>query len=120
MPIQPTSSMMAIATDSSKSVSERIKLIKGDDKRISSVEEANAILKIPSNDITWTQNKEELIFAQRDARHFLQYGDKNLRSDFVSLYNYFVKKGNEYLIKVTDFFTPEKTRIINTNVLNSN
>jgi len=75
-----TNNLMSIATDSSLRIHERIKRIKGSDKKISSVEEARAILAIPSKDLIWTDNKEALPIAQMEANSFLNEHDKKLKS----------------------------------------
>ena len=64
-------SLMNIAVNSDLRIHERIKIIKGEDKKISSVTEAKAILAIPSSDIIITDNSEALSIAKMDAINFL-------------------------------------------------
>lgn len=74
-----TYNLMSIASDSSLRIHERIKRIKGSDKKISSVEEARAILAISSKDLVWTDNKEALPIAQMEANNFLNEHEKKLK-----------------------------------------
>ena len=66
-----TESLMSIAVNSDLRIHERIKIIKGDDKKISTVTEAKAILAIPSSDIIITDNSEALSIAKMNASAFL-------------------------------------------------
>mgnify|MGYP006988855913 CR=1 FL=1 len=104
MPVTKTQSqqaapLTAIALDSTLCVHKKIKMIKGEDGRINSLEEAQAILSIPQTEIRWTDNKEELSFARRAAFTYLKYGDRNLKDDLVDLYNYCIKTGKSFISK---------------------
>ena len=103
MPVQPTQSLIAVAKDSSIRVHERIKIIKGEDKRISSPEEAQAVLAIPYDEVTWLEDKNELPFAQLDANNYLKYGGRCLRDDLADLYRYCKKRGSEYIAEIFGF-----------------
>lgn len=66
-----TKFLMSIAVNSDLRIHERIAKIKGKDNKISSVDEANAILAIPSKDIIITDNKDTLTYAKIDAQNYL-------------------------------------------------
>ena len=108
MPISETQSLTTIATNSNLRIHERIRLIKGEDRKISSPEEANAILSIPSKDVILTDNKEALTLSKREAASFLKYGDKNLQDSLKTIYNYIVKEGSTFISKVSNYFNPDK------------
>ena len=96
--------LMSIAQNSAMSVHMRILLIKGDDKRISSEEEARAILAIPVKEVGWLENKNELPFEKNNALNYLKYGDKNLRDVIVEAGIYVQQKGSAVLTKIIDYF----------------
>ena len=68
-----TESLMSIAKNSDLRVYERIRIIKGEDKIINSVSEANAIIAIPASDIIpVVDNPNELSLAKMDAFNYLK------------------------------------------------
>ena len=71
MQVSQSQTLMSIAKNSNLRVHERIKEIKGEDKKISSPEEAKAILAIPASDLTITDNKQALSIAKMDANYYL-------------------------------------------------
>ena len=95
-----TGNLMSVATNSNLRVCERIKIIKGDDRRISSVAEAKAILAIPSQDVTWTENQEKLPLAQMDAQNYLRKKELEHQEKIENKKNNWVQKGKKILIKV--------------------
>lgn len=108
-------SLMSVATDSSIRIYERLRIIKGDDKKISSPEEAKAILAIPSSDILWTDNKDELPLAQIEARNYLKFGDKNLWDVFSQAGKYIKTKGNAVLDRISNYLSSENGKPIAKN-----
>ena len=106
----PTQEMI-IAADTSLSIHERIVRIKGKDKKISSPEEAKAILQISSKEISWFENKDELPFAQMEAMNYLKYGDANLM-DYISAAGKYIKnKGNVAFKRIATYFGNEEKPI---------
>ena len=103
--------LMAIATNSSLRIHERIKLIKESDgkKGISSPEEARAIIAIPANDLIFTDNKEGLSIEKMYAQSYLKDGGKSLWDDLEMAYNYCKEKGNNLLSQIQDYFKPKSS-----------
>ena len=104
-------SLMTIATNSKMRVYDRIQKILGEDKRVSSIEEANAILAIPGREITLFEDKLKLPLTQKQALHYLEYGDRNLRDDFADAYKYLKEKGSELYKRLSDYFQNNKKTI---------
>ena len=98
-----TESLTSIATNSELRIYERIRLIKGDDKKISSQEEAKAILAIPSNEVVWSDNKNELPYAIMEANHYLKHGDSNLLDMFEKAGKYIKKQGISMLARLSEY-----------------
>ncbi len=105
--------LMAIATNSSLRIHERIKLIKESDgkKGISSQEEAIAIIAIPTKDLIFTDNKEGLSVEKMYAYSYLKDGGKNLWDDLEMAYNYCKEKGSNLLSRLGRFFEPKTNSI---------
>lgn len=105
--------LMAIATNSSLRIHERIKLIKESDgkKEISSPEEARAIIAIPTKDLIFTDNKEGLSVEKMYAYSYLKDGGKNLWDDLEMAYNYCKEKGSNLLSRLSRFFEPKTNSI---------
>ena len=105
--------LMAIATNSSLRIHERIKLIKESDgkKGISSPEEARAIIAIPTKDLIFTDNKEGLSVEKMYAYSYLKDGGKNLWDDLEIAYNYCKEKGSNLLSRLSRFFEPKTNSI---------
>jgi len=105
--------LMAIATNSSLRIHERIKLIKESDgkKGISSPEEARAIIAIPTKDLIFTDNKEGLSVEKMYAYSYLKDGGKNLWDDLEMAYNYCKEKGSNLLSRLGRFFEPKTNSI---------
>ena len=109
MPIPQAQSLTAIAVNSSIRVHERIVRIKGEDKRISSPEEAKAILAIPSSEVRWLENKNELPFAQLEAKNYLKYGNENLWDCITKAGKYIKHKGNLALDRLSSFLSNNRS-----------
>lgn len=99
-----TQSLMSVATNPNLRVFERIRIIKGDDKKISSPEEAKAILAIPSSDVVWSDNKSALPLAQLDATNYLKYGDSNIWDSIAQAGKYLKNKGSEAIARFSNYF----------------
>ena len=95
-----TGNLMSVATNSNLRVHERIKIIKGDDRRISSVAEARAILAIPSRDVVWTENKEKLPLAQMEAHNYLREHERERQAKRENNESNWVQRGKNFLIQV--------------------
>ena len=104
MPTANNSKLMFIAKNSGMKVHERIALIKGKDKRISSKEEAKAILAIPNNEVSWLENKNELPMCQMEAMNYLKFGDSNLWDSLSKAGQYLKDKGNVVLERMSNYF----------------
>ena len=101
-------SLMTVATNSDLRIFERIKIIKGDDKKISSPEEAKAILAIPTSEVVWSDNKNELPYAQIEAKNYLQFGDSNLWDSIKKAGKYIKNKGILAFDRISQYFRNEQ------------
>ena len=103
MPIPKTSS---VKTDTIMKVPgrihENIARIKGEDKRISSREEAIAILEyIPRATVLITDDRNLLWQAGREAQYYLEYGDTNVRTKLTDVCRSAFEKGKNLYAKLT-------------------
>ena len=108
-------SLMTIATNSKMRVYDRIQRILGEDGRVSSVEEAKAILSISGREVTLFEDKQKLPLTKMQAEHYLKYGDRNLRDDFADAYKYLKEKGIELYKRLSDHFQNNKKVIANSS-----
>ena len=79
------------------SVAETIKKLKGSDCRVSSKEEADAILQYYNSlnkDALAKIDQERLVWAYRDAQDFLEYGDTSLLHYAGEAIKYIKNKGS--------------------------
>ena len=113
MPITKTSPLMGIALNSKMRIHERIKAIKESDgnNKISSEEEAKAILAIPYSHLVWSDSKEALTSEKMNANYYLRYGNKCLADDLADLYKYCKQKGEVLVSKLVDLVGPSKTTV---------
>ena len=108
-----TQNLMAIATNQSLRIHERIKRIKESDgiKGISTPEEARAIIAIPAKDLIFTDNKEGLSTEKMFAYNYLKNGGKNMRSELKTAYKYCKDKGDILIAKLQNFINPKTPTI---------
>ena len=83
-------------------INEVLKQIKGKDKRISSREEAEAILEFSKHaEVLWTDDKDALPLAYMEAQNYLN-GGKNLGEYILEAYHSIKEKGAKFLTKVSN------------------
>ena len=102
-----TEPLMFIAQNHDLRIYERIIKIKGEDKKISSRAEAEAIISIPSVDLVFTDSKEALSLAKMEAYNYLKNGGKNLVDDLVDAYNYCREKGSVIFGRISRYLVSE-------------
>lgn len=102
MPIKNYSHLIAIARNSNMRIHERIAAIEeSDGKRgISSIEEAKAILAIPSNQLLVTDSSERLMIAKLSAQNYIKNNGKCLKDDLVDLYHNCKDSGERFLTRL--------------------
>ena len=98
-----TTSGIRQKTEYNGRIHEVLKQIKGKDKRISSREEAEAILEFAKHaKVIWSDNKDSLPLACREARSYLQYGNKNLGDYVLDAYNNLKEIGTTILARLSN------------------